>query len=262
MARLMFALRVCAEPSVDAIRSLRAWLKRGLRDYGLRCTDIQQVDEKENTTMAINLNDADDQKPGTMPPGPYWVKARIKPGGWGDDGLLRLARNQYSLMLEVECVVIDDEEWRGKKIIDYITCELAEYDHSDPLSLPPAPDMGTLSNLQTSVRIGRSKLKAMINSAFNLQPRDDSDEAKARRTIDSYKAIDGLAYMVQAEIQAASGKYREKNVIDFVIEPDDPAYRPRGSNSKQLVTKPKPPSGGGGGPVPFDDDIPFAPNFL
>jgi len=49
MARLMFAFRVRAEPNVDGIRALRAWLKRGLRDFGLRCVELQQVNEKENT---------------------------------------------------------------------------------------------------------------------------------------------------------------------------------------------------------------------
>jgi len=42
MERPVFALRVRAEPGVDAIRSLRAWLKRGLRSYGLRCVDVRQ----------------------------------------------------------------------------------------------------------------------------------------------------------------------------------------------------------------------------
>jgi hypothetical protein len=38
--RPVFALLVRAEPGVDAIRALRAWLKIGLRTFGLRCVGI------------------------------------------------------------------------------------------------------------------------------------------------------------------------------------------------------------------------------
>jgi hypothetical protein len=48
MTRPVFVLRVQAEPGVNVIRSLRSWLKRGLRDLGLRCVSIEQVKSKEN----------------------------------------------------------------------------------------------------------------------------------------------------------------------------------------------------------------------
>jgi hypothetical protein len=44
----MFALRVRAEPGVDEVRSLRAWLKLGLRTFGLRCVSIEEVKQKDN----------------------------------------------------------------------------------------------------------------------------------------------------------------------------------------------------------------------
>src|SRR6516165_4543286 len=49
MSRPVFALRVRAEPGVDVIRSLRAWLKVGLRTFGLRCVAIEQLKQKDNT---------------------------------------------------------------------------------------------------------------------------------------------------------------------------------------------------------------------
>ena len=189
--------------------------------------------------MAINLNDADNQDRSLMPPGACWVKARIRPGNASDDGLLRLAKNQYSLMLDLECTVIDDNEWRGKKIFDLVTCDLVEYEASnDPLATPPL-DAGKRANLETSVRMGRSKLKAMINSAYGLKPNDDSAEARTRRTIESFNAFNGLCYMVQVEVQPARDSFKERNVIDFIVEPGDPAYRPRGSTSKAVATSPK-----------------------
>jgi hypothetical protein len=47
MARPVFVLRVQAEPGVDVIRSLRAWLKVGLRTFGLRCVSIKQEERNE-----------------------------------------------------------------------------------------------------------------------------------------------------------------------------------------------------------------------
>ena len=49
MGRPVFALRVRAEPGVDVIRSLRAWLKVGLKTFGLRCVSIEQLKQKDNT---------------------------------------------------------------------------------------------------------------------------------------------------------------------------------------------------------------------
>jgi hypothetical protein len=50
MARPVFMLRVQAEPGVHVIRSLRAWLKVGLRTFGLRCISIE---EKEDNMVDV-----------------------------------------------------------------------------------------------------------------------------------------------------------------------------------------------------------------
>ena len=47
MGRPVFVLRVRAEKGVHVIRSLRAWLKCGLREFGLRCLSIEEVQENE-----------------------------------------------------------------------------------------------------------------------------------------------------------------------------------------------------------------------
>jgi hypothetical protein len=200
--------------------------------------------------MPINLNDADNQDRSVTPPGPYWVKSRIKPGGAGDDGLLRLAKNMYSLMLQLDLTILDDDEWRGKKIFEYITCDLVEYDYNDEIA--PPLDANKMEGLKTSMRMGRSRLKAMINSAFNLMPNDDSDEAKAIRNIESYNVFNDLCFMVQIEVKPAQGNFKERNVVDFVIEPGDPAYSPRG---KTVATRPSPKPDSGS--VPFDDELPY-----
>jgi len=62
--RLAFALVVRAEPGVDAIRSLRAWLKRGLRSYSLRCVDIRQVHDTESE---VSVHKTESAAEGVLP---------------------------------------------------------------------------------------------------------------------------------------------------------------------------------------------------
>jgi hypothetical protein len=46
--RPVYVLRVRPEPGVpDVIRSLRSWLKNGLRAHGLRCVSIEEIDVKK-----------------------------------------------------------------------------------------------------------------------------------------------------------------------------------------------------------------------
>jgi hypothetical protein len=44
--RRTYLLKVRALPNVDEVRSLRAWLKQGLRVFGLRCVAITPTDEE------------------------------------------------------------------------------------------------------------------------------------------------------------------------------------------------------------------------
>lgn len=68
-----YSLTVRAAPDVDAVRSLRAWLKRGLRDFGLHCLTIQE----RTTTMVDMRNYASTKfiKPDQVRDGP--IQTRI-----------------------------------------------------------------------------------------------------------------------------------------------------------------------------------------
>jgi hypothetical protein len=48
MGRPVVCVRVQAEPGVNVIRSLRAWLKVGRRTFGLQCISIEEVKLQEN----------------------------------------------------------------------------------------------------------------------------------------------------------------------------------------------------------------------
>jgi hypothetical protein len=216
LARPTFALRVRAEPSVDVIRGPRGWLKQGLCEFGLRCLDVHQESETKEAPMPVDLNDV---KPNLAPPGVYCLEITIVPGNAGEGGYLRLAKNLRSLMLELICKIVGTE-YAGHKIWDYIT---VEFDESNDQGLPPL-DPNKLDNYRTSVRMGRTKLRAIIDSAYGLLPNDDSDAAKAKRKLSSYGELHGLKFYAQVEERQGRDGYGPSNCVDFVVTPDLPGY--------------------------------------
>jgi hypothetical protein len=68
--RPIFKLRVRAEPSIDVVRSLRAWLKVGLRTFGLRCVSIEEVKQQESDTMDMRKYSSGFIKPDDVRDGP------------------------------------------------------------------------------------------------------------------------------------------------------------------------------------------------
>ena len=61
MERPVFVLQVRPEPGVpDVIRSLRSWLKQGLRAHGLRCVSIEEINMGKQRTVGIPTADTID----------------------------------------------------------------------------------------------------------------------------------------------------------------------------------------------------------
>jgi hypothetical protein len=195
--------------------------------------------------MAIDLNDAGPQGDrNLLPPGPYQLKMQINYGGAGPDGALRRAKNGRTLMLELECTVTQGEH-RGRKLWDYILLELDE-------NAQPALEGDKLDKLRTAVPMGRSKLRAIVDSARGLDPTDSSEAARTKRHFESYADLDELVFWAQLDERPGSNGYGPRNIIDFIIVPGDSAYPAT------------PAQGAGSAVVPrksfkddFDDDIPY-----
>jgi hypothetical protein len=172
--------------------------------------------------MTINYNDADDQADrSVIPNGKYQLKVAIKRGGHGPDGMLRLAaKNLRGLMLECTYTVVNPAEHAGHKIKDYIT---VAFDETDSIDLPPI-ESGKLENYRTSVRMGRARVKAILNSAFGLDPDDKSEAAQAKRNIDNHGALTGLVFWGEIDTKPAANGYGPKNSLYRVIVPGDDDY--------------------------------------
>src|SRR5437016_411076 len=103
----------------------------------------------------FDLNDAEPQHGGVIPPGVYRLRAMVKPGGVVNP--LCPAKNQRTKHLELDLTVVGGEH-DGSKLRDYITLKFddARYDDGDIL-LPPPVSPEQAEKYRTAVRLGRSK---------------------------------------------------------------------------------------------------------
>jgi hypothetical protein len=95
---------------------------------------------------------------------------------------------------------------------------------SDKPGIPPV-DAKQLQKYQTAVRMGRTRFRAMIDSALGVDPNDTSEGAWSKReTIKGYGGIDGLKFWAQLEIRPAANGYKARNYVDFIITSDLPDW--------------------------------------
>ena len=72
-------------------------------------------------------------------------------------------------------------------------------------------------------QMGRSFIRATLNSARNVHPQDNSPEAAAARRINSFTELDGLEFLARVDIEK-DGKGQDRNVVKVAVEPDYPDY--------------------------------------
>jgi hypothetical protein len=155
----------------------------------------------------------------------------IKPGGVGEDGLLTRSKDGGCEMLAV-MLTVADTAYKGEKFFENWILE------------------GTTDGHAKAREITLRKLKAIIDSAFGLDPNDKSPEARARRTI-SLSQLEGMAFMAEIGIEKGSKDYGDKNIVAAVITPDKKDWHP--------VEQP-PPFNGGAPPRPQHQQAPQRPS--
>lgn len=150
------------------------------------------------------------------------VRMTIKPGGYDDPaqgwtgGYASESFDTGSVYLSCEFVVTDGE-FAKRKMWSLIG-----------LHSPKGPTWG---------QMGRSFIRAALNSAHNVHPQDNSPEAAAARRIQGFQDLDGIEFLARVDIEK-DGRGDDKNVIKVAIEPDHPQYA-------SLMGVPPKASGGG-----------------
>lgn len=172
----------------------------------------------------FDFNDAPEQRAGfsgdLIPEGTIAiVVASLRPGGYGDDGILKNSNDGSCQMLDFEFTIQGGDFDRRKIWNMYVV-------------------NGTTEGQETATKISKSALRAMLEAARNIQPSDASPAAVQARQISGYGDLNGLTFPVEIGVDAgklkdktagpASERWPDKNIIRSVVTPDREEYASAG----------------------------------
>ena len=163
-----------------------------------------------NTNTWNDFNDAEQQQSFDLIPKGTIVKVRmtIKPGGHDDaaqgwlGGYATQSPTTGAVYLATESVVLEGPHARRK-----MWGNIGLYSSKGP----------TWGNM------GRTFIRALLNSSRNIQPQDNSPQAAGARRIRDFSELDGIEFLAKVEIEK-DAKGEDRNVIGQVIEPDHKDY--------------------------------------
>jgi hypothetical protein len=172
------------------------------------------------------------------------VRMTIKPGGYDDPsiglngGYATLSDNSGSIFFNCE-FTITGGKYSKRKVFTNIG-----------LYSPKGPNWGNM---------GRSFMRAIIESARGVSSKDESPEAAQKRRINSYGDLDGVEFLAMIGIEKDSRSGDDKNVIKAAVTIDMKAHAAyvagdsggAGSTTSEPTTVSKPAwtsSGSAGGP--------------
>ena len=158
-----------------------------------------------------DLNDADEQRDfnlipkGTIAP----VRMTIKPGGYDEPHMGwtggYATRNDNTGAVYLNCeFVITAGQFAKRKIWSLIG-----------LHSPKGPEWSNM---------GRSFVKAILNSSRDVNPKDNSPEAQNKRRISGFADLDGVEFLAKIDV-GKDARDDDKNEIRTAITPDHKDYQ-------------------------------------
>ena len=170
----------------------------------------------------MDFNDAEEQRQGGTIPDGTFVKAaiHIRPGGASlagmdptDTGLFKNSDKSDAVMIDCEFTVLVGPYAHRKWWENMVVAG------------------GTLDEKGVSKgwNMTKSRIRAMLESAMSIDPKDMSEPAKQKRQIPYFKYIDGMPFYVKLTVEEGGAKpgggtYAPKNVIDRIVIPGDAEY--------------------------------------
>ena len=156
----------------------------------------------------IDFNNAEEQQSGDLIPAKTMAKVLmvIRPGGHGPEGWLKLADSGF----------------------EYLDAEF---------TLTSAPQAkrkfwgnmgvgGPTDGHQKAAQITRATLRAALESARGINPKDESEKARSARQVNGWDDFNELEFAVEIGIEKdKKGDYPDKNKIAKVITPDHSRYQ-------------------------------------
>lgn len=165
----------------------------------------------------LDLNDAQPQRGDLIPPGCAKVQAVLRPGGSAmpgapasDVGLLRASRSSDVLMLDFEFTVLEGPH-ANRRFWQNMTVAGGDVDEN-------GQSKGWL--------VTKATLRAMIESALGLDPKDESEAAKVKRRLTDFRSLSGIRFVAKIGVrQDRTGQYGDQNVLTAAVTPDRPEWR-------------------------------------
>ncbi|MDR0942242.1 MAG: hypothetical protein LBM19_01325, partial [Holosporales bacterium] len=83
-----------------------------------------------------------------------------------------------------------------------------------------------ISGSDVWVNMGKARIRAILESAKNVNPKDMSEAAMNARKINSFEELNNLDVVIKIGIESdRSGVYQDKNRVVSVITPEHLAYK-------------------------------------
>jgi hypothetical protein len=157
----------------------------------------------------LDLNTAGKQKSFDVIPSNTIVTLQmtVRPGGVGLGGYLTRAADSNSEGLDCEFTIVDDGPYAKRKLWQRFTLH------------------GTTPKHAEAGEISRKTLRAIVESAHGIRPKDESESAYAVRKLAGYGALDGLRFVARLGVQPPKDGYKAKNTILDVVTPEQQTWR-------------------------------------
>jgi len=72
-------------------------------------------------------------------------------------------------------------------------------------------------------QMGRGFIRALLNSARNVHPQDNSPQASAARRINGFVDLDGVEFLARVDVEK-DGRGDDRNIVRLAVEPDHKDY--------------------------------------
>ncbi len=136
------------------------------------------------------------------------VAMTIRPGSEGEGGWLTQSKSSDAQYLNCEFVVLEGP------------CDKRKFWTNLTVSGGKVNEDGS----SIAGNITRATLRAILESARNVRPDDESDEAKRKRLVNGYGDFNGMEFWARVGIEPARDQYAAKNKLARAITPDKPEY--------------------------------------
>ena len=172
----------------------------------------------------LDVSDAAEQrKPGELIPDGSFVNLQmnIRPGDVSlngmdaiDTGLFKASKSSDVVMLDLELTVLEPAEFAHRKLFENWVVSGGSVDEK---------------GVSKGWNMTKSRIRAVLESATGTSPKDESAQARALRQIQGFKTLDGYPFYAKLRVEdggdrPGGGSYPDKNVIDYIVTPDDPEY--------------------------------------